>query len=82
MCYFKCDVCVITSMVPLLKCVAEKLIGLFICVTAIYCGELGPLNLQLCRVTKVRNSNLCIFQTVQIVLKSQNRGNIGSVFLL
>lgn len=56
--------------------------GLFICVTAVYSGELGPLNLQLCRVTKVRNLNLSIFQTVQIVLESQNRGNIGSVFLL
>lgn len=50
--------------------------------TAVYSGELGPLNLQLCRVTKVRNSNLRIFQTVQIVLESQNRGNIGSVSLL
>lgn len=50
--------------------------------TAVYSGELGPLSLQLCRVTKVRNSNLCVFQTVQIVLESQNRGNIGSVFPL
>lgn len=81
MCYFKCDVLVITTMVPVLNSVAKSS-GLFICMTAVYSGELGPLNLQLCRVTKVRNSNLFIFQTVQIVLESQNRGNIGSVLLL
>lgn len=81
MCYFKCDALVITTTVPLLKSVAKSS-GLFICMTAVYSGELGPLNLQLCRVTKVRNSNLCIFQTVQIVLELQNRGNIGLVLLL
>lgn len=81
MCYFKCDALVITTRASLLKSVAKSS-GLFICMTAVYSGELSPLNLQLCRVTKVRNSNLFIFQTVQIVLESQNRGNIGSVLLL
>lgn len=76
--HFKCDALVSTSTVPLLNSVAS----LFICMTAVYSGELGSLRLQLCRVTKVRNSNLCVFQTVQITLELQNRGNIGSVLLL
>lgn len=54
--------------------------GLFICMTAVYSGELGPLSLQLCRVTKVRNSNLCNFQTVQIVLESQTEETLAQCF--
>lgn len=77
----KCDALVITTMAPPLNSVAKSS-SLFICMAAVRTGELGSLSLQLCRVTKVRNSNFCIFQTVQIVLESQNRGNIGSVLLL
>lgn len=59
----------------------RKSLGLFICKTAVFSGELSPLNLQLCSETIVRNSNLCIFQKVQIVLELQSTGNIGLVLL-
>lgn len=54
--------------------------GSFICTAAVYSGELAPLNLQLCGVVKVRNSNLSLSQTVQIVPDSENTGNIGWLF--